>query len=148
MLVYKASLTAHRSRKMSAKGQVRNVISKLNQLEKSLRNKVESGALLNEAKRFADSKSKILRQRVKTNKDLKKIVNIVEQRRRQFEKVAKDLPREVQNVRSYIKSQRKELERIGDRLWKVVNQKAPATVSGPKRKTSTKKAARSTKKRA
>ncbi len=132
---------------MSAKGQVKNVISKLNQLEKTLRNKVESGALFNEVKRFADSKSKILRQRVKTNKDLKKVVNIVEQRRRQFEKAAKELPREVKNVRSYIKSQRKELERIGDRLWKVMNQKAPVTVTGPKRKTSTKKAARSTKKR-
>lgn len=127
---------------MSAKGQVRNVVSKLNKLEKTLRNKVESGALFNEVKQFADSKSKILRQRVKTNKDLKKVIGIVEQRRRQIEKVARVLPKEVQVVRSYIKTQKKELEKLGERLVKVMNERKSAGVA--KKTTTRKKATRKT----
>lgn len=132
---------------MSAKGQVRKVVSKLNKLEKTLRSKVESGALFNEVKQFADSKSKILRQKVKTNRDLKKVIGIVEQRRRQIEKVARVLPKEVKIVRSYIQTQKKELERLGDRLFKTMNEKSAGSAGAAKKSTRKKATRKTTKKR-
>lgn len=95
---------------------VKSVVTKLGKLEANLKQKIESGALFNEAKRFANGQAKVLRQRVKSSKDVKKIVALVDERRKQIEKLAKQLPGDVKVVRSYIQSQRKELERIGNQL--------------------------------
>lgn len=135
---------------------VKTVVSKLGKLEKTLKQKIESGTLANEVKRFANSKTKELKQRVKTNKDLKKVVAVVVERRKQVEKIAKDLPREVKTLRTYVESQRKELEKIGNQLLTKVKEaqkngkldikvnlkglKAAAR-KAPARKTTTKKAA-------
>ena len=122
--------------------EVKSVVAKLGKLEKTLRRKIESGVLVKEVKDFADAKSKLLKQKVRTSKDLKKVVAIVEQRRKQIEKVAKELPRDVRVVRSYVESQRKELKKIGTKLLAKVRE---AQVG---RKTSKKAASRKTSKKA
>jgi hypothetical protein len=118
--------------------EVRTVAAKLNKLQKTLKAKVESTALYNEVKK-----------KVRTSNDLKKVVAIVEQRKKQVEKIAKELPREIKIVKSYLESQRKELEKMGNGLLAKVKA-AKATKSGksarPAARTTTKK--RATKKSA
>jgi hypothetical protein len=97
---------------------VKVVAKKLGKLEETLKKKIESGSLVNEVRRFADGQTKVLRQKVKTSKDAKKVIAFVAQRRKQIEKLAADLPGEVKVVRSYIKTQSKELEKIGNDLIK------------------------------
>lgn len=97
---------------------VKNVVKKLGKLEATLKSKIESGALINEVKRFANGQVKTFRQKVKTSNDVKKLVSLINERKKQIEKIAADLPSEVKNVRAFIKTQRKELEKIGDQLLK------------------------------
>jgi DNA topoisomerase VI subunit B len=131
---------------------VKAVVKKLGKLEATLKNKIESGALVNEVRRFADGQVKTLRQKVKTSKDAKKVVAFVEQRKKQIEKLAADLPGEVKTVRSFIKTQSKELEKIGNDLIKKAKEgKIDAdTIRSAIRAATTKKAAprRSTTKKA
>jgi ABC-type transporter Mla subunit MlaD len=97
---------------------VKNVAKKLGRLEATLKKKLESGVLFNEVRRFADGQAKTLRQKVKTSKDAKKVIAFVDQRKKQIEKIAADLPKEVKTMRTYIEGQRKELEKIGNDLIK------------------------------
>ncbi|RZA00798.1 MAG: hypothetical protein EOP11_17955, partial [Proteobacteria bacterium] len=94
------------------------VVKKLGRLEGTLKKKIESGAIYKEARRYADAQVKTLRQKVKTSKDAKKVLAFIEQRKKEIEKLAADLPGEVKNVRGYIETQRKELEKIGNDLVK------------------------------
>lgn len=133
---------------------VKSVVAKLGKLEAKLKQKIESGALINEAKRFANGQAKTLRTKVQTSKDVKKIVALVDERRKQVEKLAKQLPGDVKVVRSYLQSQRKELERIGTQLLKQAKEgkldaknlkaayRSATTKKAAPRKTSTKKAAK------
>lgn len=89
---------------------VKNVAKKLGRLEATLKKKLESGVLFNEVRRFADGQAKTLRQKAKTSKDAKKVIAFVAQRKKQIEKIAADLPKEVKTMRTYIEGQRKELE--------------------------------------
>ena len=118
-----------------------NVVAKLGKLEKTLRQKIESGVLVKEVKHYADVKSKLLKQKVNTNKDLKKVVALVEQRKKQIEKVAKEFPRDVKVVRSYVQSQRKELKKISSKLLSTVKAAQAKSATAGKAKTTTKKAA-------
>ncbi|MGZ3694853.1 MAG: hypothetical protein ACXWQO_11800 [Bdellovibrionota bacterium] len=122
---------------------VKSVVKKLGKLEKNLQSKIESGALYNEVKRFADGQAKKLAQRVKSSKDTKKVLAFVEQRRKQVEKIAADLPKEVKTVRTYVQAQRKELEKLGKELVKSAREgKITATsIRSAIRKATTKKAA-------
>jgi hypothetical protein len=97
---------------------VNNVVKRLRKLETTLKNKIESGALYNEVKRYADGQAKSLKRKVKSSKDAKKVLAFIEQRKKQIEKLAADLPGEVKTVRSYVKTQRKELEKLGNELIK------------------------------
>lgn len=97
---------------------VKSVVKKLGKLEATLKSKIESGTLINEVKRFANGQVKTIRQKVKSSNDVKKLVSIIEQRKKQIEKIAADLPSEVKSVRSYIKKQRTELEKLGEQLIK------------------------------
>ena len=125
---------------------VKNVVSKLNKLEKTLRSKIESGALINEVRRYADTKAKVLKQKVQHSKDLKKVVAVLDQRKKQFEKAAKGLPKEVKAVRSYLLSQRKELDKLGkgllNRVKAAQGKKAPAKKAAARKSTTKKTAAR------
>jgi gamma-glutamylcysteine synthetase len=131
---------------------VKIVAKKLGKLEQTLKKKIESGVLMNEVRRFADGQAKVLRQKVKTSKDAKKVIAFVEQRRKQIEKIAADLPSEVKGVRAYIKTQSKELEKIGNDLVKKAKagQLNANTLRSAIRAATTKKAAapRTTKKAA
>lgn len=131
---------------------VKVVAKKLGKLEETLKKKIESGVLMNEVRRFADGQAKVLRQKVKTSKDAKKVIAFVEQRRKQIEKIAADLPGEVKVVRAYIKTQSKELEKIGNDLVKKAKagQLNADTLRAAVRAATTKKAAapRSTTKKA
>lgn len=122
---------------------VKEVMKKLGKLENNLKNKLESGALYEEMKRFADGQAKKLRQRVKTSKDAKKLISFVEARRKRVEKIAKDLPREVKTVRAYLQAQRKELEKLGNDLIKKAREGKinPESLRSAIRKATTKKAA-------
>jgi ABC-type transporter Mla subunit MlaD len=133
---------------------MKSVVKKLGKLEKNLKNKIESGALYNEVKRFADGQAKKLSQRVKSSKDSKKVMAFVAQRRKQVEKIAADLPREVKTVRTYVQAQRKELQKLGKDLVKSAREgkinaasirsairKATTKKAAPARATTTKKAA-------
>jgi methyl-accepting chemotaxis protein len=95
---------------------VNNVVKKLKKLETSLKKKIESGSLYSEVRRFANGKAQTLRQKVKNSKDAKKLMALVQERKKQIEKIAAELPSEVKTVRSYVKSQRKELEKLGNEL--------------------------------
>mgnify|MGYP003344624337 CR=1 FL=1 len=97
---------------------VNNVVKKLKKLETTLKNKIESGSLYHEVKRFANGQAQTLRQKVKSSKDAKKLMAIVQERKKQIEKIAAELPGEVKTVRQYVKSQRKELEKLGNELLK------------------------------
>jgi hypothetical protein len=97
---------------------VNNVVKKLKKLETTLKSRIESGSLYNEMKRFANGQAKTLRQKVKNSKDAKKLIALVQERKKQIEKIASDLPGEVKTVRAYVKSQRKELEKLGNELIK------------------------------
>ncbi|MGZ3653467.1 MAG: hypothetical protein ACXVB9_13200 [Bdellovibrionota bacterium] len=129
---------------------VNNVVKKLKKLESSLKTKIESGSLYNEVKRFANGQAQTLRQKVKSSKDAKKLLAAIQQRKKQIEKIAAELPGEVKTVRTYVKSQRKELEKLGNELIK----KARAgefnadTLRTAIRAATTKKAASTTKKAA
>jgi ABC-type transporter Mla subunit MlaD len=94
------------------------IVKKISKMEEKLKDKIESGVLLKEAKRFADGQAKSIRQKLKTSKDAKKVLAFIEQRKKQIEKIAADLPGEVKVVRSYIQKQRSELEKIGNDLVK------------------------------
>jgi ABC-type transporter Mla subunit MlaD len=97
---------------------VNNVVKKLKKLETTLKTKIESGSLYNEVKRFANGQAQTLRQKVKSSKDAKKLMAAVQERKKQIEKIAAELPSEVKTVRAYVKSQRKELEKLGNELIK------------------------------
>jgi hypothetical protein len=126
---------------------VKTVVAKLGKLEGKLKQKIESGALYSEAKRFASGQAKVLRQKVKSSNDVKKIVGLIAERRKQIEKLAKQIPGDVKIVRSYIQSQRKELERIGNQLikqaksGKIDPKKIKLAINVRSGKTSSKKAA-------
>lgn len=125
--------------------EVKNVAAKLHKLQKNLKMKVESTALYNEVKK-----------KVKTSSDVKKVVAIVEQRKKQIERIAKNLPKEVNTVKNFLESQRKELEKLGTGLLakaqKAQGKAVHAKVAKPKttaKKASTKAtAARKTTKKA
>jgi hypothetical protein len=97
---------------------VNNVVKKLKKLETTLKTKIENGSLYNEMKRFANGQAQTLRQKVKNSKDAKKLMAVVQERKKQIEKIAAELPGEVKTVRAYVKSQRKELEKLGNELIK------------------------------
>ncbi len=122
---------------------VKNVVKKISKLEATLKNKIESGVLFDEVKRFADGQTKVLRQRVKSSKDAKKVIAFIEKRKKQIEKIAADLPGEVKVMRSYILTQRRELEKLGNDLLKKAKEgKLDAeTLRTAIRKATTKKAA-------
>lgn len=122
---------------------MKSVVKKLGKLEKNLKNKIESGALYNEVKRYANGQAKKLSQRVKHSGDAKKVMAFVEQRRKQVEKIAADLPREVKTVRTYVEAQRKELEKLGKELVKSAREGkiTATTIRSAIRKATTKKAA-------
>lgn len=128
---------------------VNNVVKKLKKLESTLKTKIENGTLYNEVRRFADGKAAKLRQKVKSNNDAKKLMAAVQQRKKQIEKIAAELPGEVKAVKNYVKAQRKELEKLGKDLIK----KAKAgefnadTVRSAIRAATTKKAASTSKKK-
>lgn len=105
--------------------------AKLLSLQKSLKTKIEKTELYNE-----------LKTKVKHSNDVKKVVAIVEQRRKQIERLARTLPKEVKQVKTYLHSQRKELEKMGEGLIKRV--KAAQSMQ----KTSGKAKSRTTAKRA
>jgi hypothetical protein len=129
---------------------VNNVVKKLKKLESTLKAKIESGSLYNEVKRYADGKAQTLRQKVKSSKDAKKLVALIQQRKKQIEKIASELPGEVKVVRNYVKSQRKELKKLGnDLLRKARSGELNAdSLRSAIRAATTKKAASSTAKRA
>lgn len=129
---------------------VKSVVKKLGKLEANLKSRIESGALYNEVKRFADGQAKKFSQRVRTSQDTKKVIQFVEQRRKQVEKIAADLPREVKAVRTYVQAQRKELEKLGKELVKNAREgKINAdSIRSAIRHATTKKAASSSKKAA
>jgi ABC-type transporter Mla subunit MlaD len=97
---------------------VNNVVKRLRKLETTLKTKIESGSLYNEVKRYADVQAKSLKAKVKSSKDAKKVLAFIEQRKKQIEKLAADLPGDVKTVRTYVKQQRKELEKLGNELLK------------------------------
>lgn len=127
---------------------VKSVVNKLGKLEKNLKSKIESGALYNEMKRFADGQAKKLGHKVKSSKDAKKVLAFVEQRRKQVEKIAADLPKEMKTVRTYVQAQRKELEKLGNDIIKKAREgKINAdSVRAAIRQATTKKAAGTSKK--
>lgn len=120
---------------------VKKVVKKLGKLEATLKNKIESGALFHEAKKFAEGQVKILRQKAKTSKDAKKVMAFIDQRKKQIEKVAADLPRDVRNVKTFIQAQKKELSRLKEQLVKQAKA-AQGGINGAKKvkKTTAKKA--------
>lgn len=97
---------------------VNNVVKKLKKLETTLKTKIESGQLYSEVRRFADGKAQVLRKKVKSSKDAKKLMSLIQERKKQIEKIAAELPSEVKTVRNYVKSQRKELKKLGNELIK------------------------------
>lgn len=97
---------------------VNNVVKKLKKLENTLKNKIESGSLYNEVKAYADDKAQTLRKKVKSSKDAKKLMALIQERKKQIEKIAAELPSEVKTVKNYVKSHRKELEKLGNDLLK------------------------------
>jgi hypothetical protein len=120
--------------------EVRGVAAKLNKLQRTLKTKVEATQLYKEVER-----------KVKTSNDLKKVTALVQERRKQIEKIAKVLPAEVKMVRNYLESQRKELEKLGNGLVAKVKQaqhakRTSSKKAAPRRahKTTTRKAAHKT----
>jgi|GEM_PF-4532456 len=97
---------------------VNNVVKKLKKLESTLKTKIENGSLYNEVRRYADGKASKLRQKVKSSKDAKKLIAAIQERKKQIEKIAAELPSEVKIVKNYVKHQRKELEKLGNDLIK------------------------------
>lgn len=98
--------------------EAKSILKKLGKLEQALVKKVESGTLLNEARKFADAKSKLVKQRLKSSKDAKKLAAFVQKRKKDVEKLAANLPRETQMIRAYVKTQSKELEKLANDLLK------------------------------
>lgn len=127
---------------------VNNVVKKLKKLETTLKTKIESGSLYNEVKRFANGQAQTLRQKVKSSKDAKKLMALVQERKKQIEKIAAELPGEVKTVRAYVKSQRKELEKLGNELIKKARsgELNANSLRSAIRAATTKKAATSTRK--
>lgn len=124
---------------------LKDVVTRIQKVEKDLKARIESGELQKQVKSFTKAQAKALRAKVENSQDLKRAINVVEARKKQVERMAKVLPKEVQMVRSYIVSQRTELKKLGDRLVKTMNEagkakKAPAARKTTKKKATTKKA--------
>ncbi len=125
---------------------LKDVVTRIQKVEKDLKARIESGELQKQVKSFTKAQAKALRAKVENSQDLKRAINVVEARKKQVERMAKVLPKEVQMVRSYIVSQRSELKKLGDRLVKTMNEagkakKAPAAArKTTKKKATTKKA--------
>jgi hypothetical protein len=129
---------------------VNNVVKKLKKLESTLKTKIENGSLYSEVRRYADDKAATLRRKVKSSKDAKKLIAAIQQRKKQIEKIAAELPSEVKTVKSYVKAQRKELEKLGNELLKKAkNGEFNATsIRSAIRAATSKKSASSTSKKA
>jgi len=128
---------------------VNSVVKKLKKLESTLKTKIENGSLYNEVRRYADDKAATLRRKVKSSKDAKKLIAVIQERKKQIEKIAAELPSEVKTVRTYVKAQRKELEKLGNELIKKAKKGEfnAETLRSAIRAATTKKAASSTKKK-
>ena len=82
-----------------------------------------------------------LRDMLSSLNDSLRLLDSAKQQAEQIEKVAKEFPRDVKIVRSYVDSQRKELKKVSSKLLNSVKA-AQAKASGvAKAKTTTKKAA-------
>lgn len=136
---------------------VNSVVKKLKKLETTLKTKIENGSLYNEVRRYADGKASKLRQKVKSSKDAKKLIAAIQERKKQIEKIAAELPSEVKTVKNYVKHQRKELEKLGNDLIKKAKKgefnaeslrSAIRAATTKKAASTTSKAASSTKKKA
>lgn len=102
-----------------------------------------SEPLLKQLRSYAEVQGKELQKQLRNSKDVKRVLNVVQKRRKVVEKLARNLPKEVKVVRSYLETQVKELEKIAKNLAK--NGSAARKTAAPKAKTTKKRA---TKKRA
>ena len=102
-----------------------------------------SKPLLKQLRSYAEVQSKELQKQLGSSQDVKRVLNAVEKRRKDVEKLARNLPKEVKVVRSYLQTQVKELEKLANNI--VKNGSAKARPAPVKAKTSKKRA---TKKRA
>ncbi|NUM89346.1 MAG: hypothetical protein HUU37_09095 [Bdellovibrionales bacterium] len=127
---------------------LKDVVARIQRVEKNLKARLESGELQKQVKSFTKTQAKALRAKVENSRDLQRAISMVDARKKQVERMAKALPKEVQMVRSYIMNQRSELKKLGDRLVKTMNEagkaskakKAPAARRTTKKKATTKKA--------
>lgn len=101
-----------------------------------------SEPLLKQIRHYAEVQGKELQKQLRGSKDVKRVLNAVQKRRKDVEKLARHLPKEVKVVRSYLETQVKELEKLANNLVK----NAAKAKSAGAAKTSTRKAA-TTKKR-
>jgi len=101
---------------MNINREMKNLVTKVKQLQRNFERKLDSNLSWAEAKRFATNRGKGLARQVNNNKDVKNVMAYVEQRRKQLERVSKQLPKEVRQMKTFVNQQKKELEKIGGQL--------------------------------
>lgn len=77
-----------------------------------------SEPLLKQIRHYAEVQGKELQKQLKNSKDVKRVLSVVQKRRKDVESLAKKFPREVKIVRSYLETSVKELERLAGNLTK------------------------------
>lgn len=95
-----------------------SLVLKVRRLQGMVEDKLEQSSLVRDLKKYAQAQQKVLKKRINSNSDLKRMLGYIEKRRRDLDKVAKNLPKEVATMKKYVAAQRSELEKMGKRLIK------------------------------
>lgn len=138
---------------ISAKGNqmasdLNNLLNRVRDLQTMLEAKLEESVLMRDLKKYAASQQKVLKKKINSSADIKKVVTYVEKQRKHLDKVAKNLPKEVATVGKFVKAQRKEFEKLGKKLIQELSTgDLKAASATARRATTTKTKKRTTKSR-
>lgn len=94
------------------------LLNKVKKLQKSLEQKLDQSALVRDLKKYAATQQKVLKKRIDSSSDLKRAIGYIEKRRKELDKVTKNLPKEVATIKKFVAAQRKEFEKVGKQLIK------------------------------
>lgn len=116
-----------------------NLISKVRKLQTMLEAKLDESLLVRDLKKYAATQQKVLKKKINSNADIKRVVSYVEKRRKDLDKVAKNLPKEVATMGKFVAAQKKEFEKLGKKLLQELSSKNMAASKGSVRKAAAKR---------
>lgn len=93
-------------------------MNRVKKLQKNLETKLEQSALVRDLKKYAMAKQKVIKRQIDSNADVKRALSYIEKRRKELDKVTRNLPKDVATVKKFVAAQRKEFEKASKQLIK------------------------------